>query len=422
MSPKTHTFPVWLRWSAWLVVVILAAYETILTVSPSVLLKSIESSLSISAGEFGAVSAAYFYVYAPSLLIVGLLMDRVGPRVLIPISAISLALGALVFGLAPNLGTLAAGRLICGGGGAFVFTGICFLAAHLFPKQRVAFMIGLANMIIMIGAFVGEGPVSLLNSFVGWRHTMYLLAALGAVLAIVVIYMMRKTPSAISHGSEKTLKDALISFKGVINHRNSWINALIGFFFFATTGGFASLWGPSFLANNYGLSPESAGFVMSAFFVGQMVGAPLIGWMSDKHQKRTLYLALCSLLGACIMLPLILLTSMPTIALVIIIFTIGFLTAAQLLNYTLAILWHERQGTGIAVAFTDFIVMLSIVIIQPLVGLLLDTFQTGTTPAGVALISVTGYKIAMLLFPLCLLIAFFLTGFLNDKKASTPTL
>jgi len=89
-------------------------------VSTAVLAPYLMEAFSASGVSLGAMSSAYFYPYALSQPIVGMLADRFGARKVITISTFIEFLGALLFGLAPTLFLAALGRGLIGLGAAGV--------------------------------------------------------------------------------------------------------------------------------------------------------------------------------------------------------------------------------------------------------------------------------------------------------------
>lgn len=401
------------RWVAWLLAVSFFFYEFLLRVSPSVMLDSLRGTFDADAAAISAVLASYYYAYAPMQLLVGMLMDRYGPRHLLFAATGICGLSALAFGLSPNLEILALTRFLTGFGSAFAFVGLLFLTAHWFPHKRLALLIGIANSVAMIGAFAGEGPISLIEDVIGWRNTMVALGIIGLLLAILLL-LLRKAP--------KRKKDTTSSFLGawknllgVLAHPSSWLNAGVAVFIYATTSGFAALWGVSFLMNNHHMSRDQAGFCTSMIYIGWLIGGPIIGHLSDKLGKRRPFILGCALLGGLTMLPLVLLTDLSTLTIYILITLVGVFSTAELLNFSYAVDLHQNKATGSALAFTNFVIMLGGAIFQPLVGWLLDAFTTSIYANGATTYSQTDYKIAMLVFPISFFIAFILALFLKEK-------
>ncbi len=410
-----------MRWFIWFLAVSFFFYEFVLRVSPSVMVEALMTSFHADAGKMGAAIGIYFYIYAPMQLPVGLLMDRFGPRYLLPKAAFICGVAGVLFGYAAHLDLLSLSRLLMGFGSAFAFVGVLVITSRYFPHKELALLIGIANSIAMIGAISGEGPISILENYLGWRYSMIFLGIMGILLALVMHFVMRKAAEINNMQSKTTLLNAWKSLKSVLRHPVSWINAIIAALLYTTTSAFAALWGVSFLMHNHHLSRDEAGFASSTIYLGWIFGGPIIGYISDRIDRRRPFLIICPLVAGIIFLPLILFNNMRPTDIFLILFLIGFFSAAELLNFSYAIDLHTVKGTGSAIAFTNFIIMLSGALFQPLVGILLDLFSNSSAHNGLPVYSDNAYKLAMLLFPITFFLAFILSFFLKETKISKKT-
>ncbi|MCC5832431.1 MAG: MFS transporter [Chlamydiales bacterium] len=385
-------------------------------VTPSVMVDSLMAAFNTDAATIGAISAIYFYIYAPMQFPVGLLMDRFGPRKLLSMASVAGGIGGLLFGLAPNLEILSASRFLMGFGSSFAFVGLLFITSHWFPREKLALLIGIANSISMLGAVSGEGPVSLIEDWIGWRYAMIVIGLIGILLGLFIFFVVRQTPTgSVIKRKKIDFKNAWLSLKKVLSHPFSWLNAAIAMLLYLPTGSFAALWAVPFLMHNHGLSRTYAGFASSSIYIGWILGGPLIGHLSDHFEKRRLFIKICSLLAGISLIPIILFTHLPLALIITLLILVGIFSSTELLNFSYAIDLHSEEGTGSAIAFTNFFTMIGAAILQPLVGGLLDYFWSGEFNGTIKDYSYTDYKFAMILFPLSFFLAFFLSFFLRER-------
>ncbi len=406
-----------MKWAIWGLAALFYFYEYVIRVTPSLMQTELMRSFQVSAFAFGNISAFYFYAYAPMQLPVGMLMDRFGARKLLTLACVLCGLGGLLFGLSVDIWMAEWGRFLMGSGSAFAFVGLLFISYHWFSATKVALLIGLGNSIGMLGAFGGEGPLSLSVIKYGWRPTMIVLAIAGFVLGFVIYLFIRNEPPSmkLKNPKKQAAKDVLQKLGVICKNPYSWINALVALFFLLTTGAFAGLWSTPFLAANYGLTVEVAAFAGSIFFLGWIVGGPLIGHFSDRIKQRRPLLMFFTLLGAAL-LCLIIYGSLSKIWIYWIMFFAGFCCSCQLLTYSLAMEINPKSMKGTAAAMTNFITFIGIAIIQPLIGFLLDLQWDGKFVGGVPIYSAANYRIAMTIFPVALVCAFIFTLFLKKGK------
>ena len=70
--------------------------------------------------------------------------------------------------------------------------------------------------------------------------------------------------------------------------------------------------------------------------------------------------------------------------------------------------------TGGATAATNFLVMISLMILSPMIGNLLEQSWTGTLVNGIPVYSTASYQLALSSLPICYFIAFILSFLLHD--------
>jgi len=123
--------------------------------APAVMIPELAAAFRVTPLGVSSIVGMYYYTYAFTSLIAGVLLDRFGAKYVIPAGAAVLAVGCLLFSL-PNPLMADVGRLLQGAGSAFAFTGAVYLAAHGFPAQRLATAIGLTQCIGMLGGSAGQ--------------------------------------------------------------------------------------------------------------------------------------------------------------------------------------------------------------------------------------------------------------------------
>ncbi len=201
-------------------------YELMLLVSPSVMLDDLTQSFNTTAEQLGSLAACYYYAYAAMQIPVGLLMDRFGPRILLTIACLFCTAGCLIFAYAQTLGFAELGRFVMGIGGAFAVVGCLKLASLWFPVNRFALLTGIMVAVGMMGGVFGQAPVAKLVMLVGWRQAIIYGAIVGALLSIVIWFVISDHPFKLSAAQ----KQALPPFAQEIN---AWLKfALIVLMFF----------------------------------------------------------------------------------------------------------------------------------------------------------------------------------------------
>ena len=280
----------------WLVLVLAAGFffaEYFARVAPSVMVPDLMSAFKVNALSLGALSAFFYYAYVAMQLPVGTLMDRFGPRVLLSVMAGICGLACLIFSQTHSIFMADLSRFLMGFSAAFAFVGALKIARTWFSPKRFGFLAGLTQALGMVGAAVGEGPVSVLVKHLGWRSTMGIIGIVLVVLALFIFILVRdnKDNNIIDKNiNSKTNKDNNLSILEslflVLKNKQTWINGLIVGCLYAPTAAFAELWGASYLHKVYGFTPEIAASGVGIIFIGWAISSPIVGWFSDKIGRR----------------------------------------------------------------------------------------------------------------------------------------
>lgn len=384
-------------------------YEYFIRVSPSVMTTPLMNSFGVQAGIFGFVSAFYLYTYSAMQIPVGIAVDRYGARLLLTIGAILVGVGSIVFSLTTHVYGLAIGRLFQGIGSSFGFISVIYVCTHWFPQNRWALMIGIANALGMLGAVIGEGPMSVAVENFGWRASMMVLGLIGLGLAVLMVLLVRNNPIEGDRFHQHTF---LEGFKTVIKNYRSWIISIACGGYYSILAVFAALWCTPFLVKAYGVSTELASFASSMIFLGYVVGGPITGHFSDYLALRKLPLLFGSLGSGLLLIPIIYLTAIPFFWTFILLFILGFLTSFHLLTYTFAIELNPLHAKGSATALANTVVFVVASVMQPLVGVLLDWRSVGNE------YTVGDYQFALMLIPISVFVSFIALFFLKDQKKS----
>lgn len=406
------------------------AYEYLLRIMPSVMEPALRSHFNLSATGFGVFSAFYYYAYVPMQLPVGMLMDRFGPRRLLMLACLLCVLGIWMFAQTNIVSAAAAGRFLTGFGSAFAFVGVLKLATIWLPEDKLALVAGLAAALGTIGAMLGDNLLGALVSRVGWQHAVNLSAMFGLVILGVMWIGIHDKSSNIDQdgGTLPSFKVALTDLKYILTSRQIWINGAYGCLIYLPTTVFAELWGIPYLAHARGLPLASAEFANSLIFMGFMIGAPLWGYLSDKIHRRKLPMVLGAL-GAATMMALVLyLPQVHIQTLYAMMFLLGLCYGVQAVVFAVGRELSPKEAAGTAIASTNMFVMLGAMLLQPVIGYLLDKSvllrygdKLSSMPFGAdgfrELYTTSDYQFAMIILPLGIFLSAILALFLKETHA-----
>src|SRR6185295_13794555 len=140
---------------AWLLVAIYYFYQYALRSAPSVMMPQLTEAFGVNALGVSSIVGMFYYGYSPFSLVAGTAIDRFGAKLVIPIGAALVGVGALMFGTG-NVAAANVGRFLQGAGGVFALVGAVYLITKNFPVSLAASFIGATQMFGMAGGLAGQ--------------------------------------------------------------------------------------------------------------------------------------------------------------------------------------------------------------------------------------------------------------------------
>jgi sugar phosphate permease len=406
------------------------SYEYLLRIAPSVMEPALRQHFNLSATGFGLLSSIYYFAYVPMQLPVGVLLDRYGPKRLLTFACMICVIGTFLFTGTTVFWIAATGRFLVGFGSAFAFVGVLKLATIWLPENRLAMVSGMTSALGPIGAMLGDNFLEMFVEKLGWIKTLNMTALFGIGLVFVLwIGIHDKKGQHRQSGTVSTLKKGMIDLGIIIRSKQIWVNGMYGCLVYLPTTVFAELWGIPYLKQAHGLSAQAAGLANSLLFLGFIIGAPLMGYISDKLARRKFPMLIGATGAAIVMMMILYLPGMSESNIQFLMFLLGLLYSAQAIVFAVGRELSPGEAAGTAMAVTNMIVMLGAMFLQPLVGHMLDYSLSarmgGATTGAVVnnlqkLYTVDDYQFALLIIPLGILIAAILTFFLKETHAHAP--
>jgi MFS family permease len=368
-------------------------------VAPAVMTGELMADFAISAAALGNLSAFYFYSYVAMQVPTGILADRWGPRRLLTAGAAVAAAGSLVFAAAPSLWLADLGRLLIGGSVAVAFVAMLKIASHWFAPQYFARISGLALFTGTMGAVAGGVPLRLLTVEFGWRPVMGAASVVLLLLAMAIWAVVRDDPSErgyrshFLHASQMSVRTNILSGIGeVFSYRNIVLLVLIPGGACGPILAFAGLWGVPYLVSVRDFSPTGAAMVTSLMLIGLAVGGLAFGTWSDAVRRRKLPYAaglggLSLFWAAALFLP-----DLPLSALIALLMVASLCSGCMVVTFAYSKETVPMRLAGTATGVANMGAMLGPMVLQPLVGVILDRNWHGAITGGARAYDAAAYQ------------------------------
>ena len=404
----------WLGWGALALVFLLVNLHRL---STAVLAEELTIEFEITAAQLGALHASFFVVYALIQIPTGILADRHGPRYVGAAGAIVLSLGALGFTASEGYVLAVASRTLIGLGSGVIFISILRFAANWFRVDEFATLVGLTGGIAGIGAILATTPLAMAITALGWRSTIAGLGVIGLLAAVCIIAVVRRSPrdagldpipnvpTQPAVGWQET-KGHLAT---LLRDPDQWLLSVIYFSALGSILTIIGLWGVPYLVVVYDLSVTAASYYTLIGSVGVLLGAPTVGWISDRvgrrHGPMVVGFALYTL--AVGLVPVI---GRPPLFLVAIsYFLIGFSLGFVMLGLPIIKEKYPAGASGVATATINGWGFIGAAVLPYLMGIALDEHRTGDVVAGAVVYTETGYRIAFGIVTVAMIGAFVCT-------------
>ena len=381
-------------WIAWGAAALFFFYGFLQRVAPSVMTADLMREFDITAAALGNLTAFYFYAYAAMQLPAGAMLDRWGPRRILTIASAICAVGALLFAFAGSGGMAYAGRFLIGAGSGVAMLSTLKVASIWFPIERFATFFGLTALLGVAGAVGGQAPLAAVVELSGWRDTMLGVAVFGVLLTPALWFVVRDGTGGGRGGGGM---GAMIHGLGaVVKVRQTWLIAVTNATAVAPLLAFAGLWGVPFLMEAYGLERPAAAASTSLLLAGHGVGAPLIGWFSDRIRRRKPPILVGSALTLLSFSLLVGMPGLPLPAALVCLTLCGMASGISSCCYAAA-REHNRPGlVGTTAGCVNMITMTMSAVFQPVIGWLLDLAWSGGIEDGVCIYAANEFRVAFI--------------------------
>jgi len=334
---------------------------------------------------------------------------------MLPLASGLCVLGTYLFIGTPFLLVAEIGRFLVGFGSAFAFVGVIKLAAEWLSPRHLALVSGLATLLGMLGAIMGESLLIGLINAIGWKESFMLAIGIGIILTILIATIVRdREPNIEVSFGVNEIKNTWQNIKTVISLREVWNIGIIGGLLFMPISVFAVLWGIPYLHQALNISSQASANMIAMIFIGFGLGGPIWAGISNRLNSRKTPLIIGSLISAILFSIVLYVPNISYHATYWLLFVFGLTSSTQILVFPTACEYSPHSLTGTAVSITNMLVMAGGAVIPSIVGKMLDYTWSGALIEGSRVYSKLNYEIALSLLPIGLFLAFILSLCMKD--------
>lgn len=395
-----------LPWAIWLIATGFVLFQFQLQLCSGPMVGDLMRSFKVTALGASVLASTYYYVYVLMQIPAGMLIDRFGARKLLSIGGLICTWGCLMFAKSHHLLVAEIGRILMGGGSAFAFVGALYLIGRWFPVSRFAFMMGMSDMLGAVGTLMSSVALAKFVEHFSWRYSMIFAGGFSLLLTLLCWFIVRDKPKSFVEPPEKvSYKEFSHQVKALLCSYEMWMHGIYIGILFAVISVFSGLWGIPLIALQEHVSNVEATFLASMAFAGLGITCPIMGWLYPKITRPRMMMISCALMGAFITTWAIYFPPSMVTEYAVLMFMLGVVTSAYVFNFGVI---QEITSPAVRTTANGFINTLCVVtvpILQPIVGYVLHRVSSHQIIAGQEVYSIANYQTALALIPISLIIA-----------------
>jgi MFS family permease len=260
----------------------------------------LQKQLHFSDQNIGLLNSFYSIAPIATVLIGGIIIDRIGVRKANLLFGTICLIGAIITASTPLFWVMASGRLIFGMGAESLIVGVTTAIAKWFRGKELAFAFGINLTITRLGTWLAQNsPTWATSAYSSWQTPWWI--GVGFVTLCVIgpaIYWFLEVRAEHQYDLGQASTDKFVISDIARFGTSYWYLVMLCAIFYSAVFPFETF-AVKFFIDAKHTSREFGGFVLSILTFFTMFGTPLFGFVTDRFGKR----ALLMMLGAFLLVP-----------------------------------------------------------------------------------------------------------------------
>jgi MFS family permease len=256
----------------------------------------VRQDMGLSVGQMGLLLSAFPLTYALAQLPLGLVIDRLGSRLLLGLGLVVWSFAQCGAGLAGSAAQLWALRFMLGIGEAPTLPSSTKVVRRWFAPRERGTPVGIFTGANHLGQALAAPVLTLLMVGLGWRW-MFILMGLAGFATAAIWFLLYRDPadadlSEADHAhlvADEKLRDVrkmnFALWRRLFAFRTSW-GLFLGVFGSSYMATIYATWLPGYMEIEHHLSIGKTGLLITIPYVCSVVGSVFAGWISDYLARR----------------------------------------------------------------------------------------------------------------------------------------
>lgn len=263
--------------------------------APGVIMKAVEGELGWARSEISFAVAISLFIFGFGAPLGGFILNRFGPRRMMLGGLVLITIGLAAMTQMQELWQfhLWWGVLVGLGTGAISGTLGATVASRWFNKHR-GVVLGTFSAAAAAGQFIFLPSLIAVNSAMGWRAVILVLAAVCAIAAVIILFFMRDKPEDIqlsaygqANATAAHADERYTSLRDALKTRDFWLLAASFFVCGYTTNGMI---GTHLLphAIEHGFVEAEMSWALALMGIMNILGSLISGYLCERYDNRLL--------------------------------------------------------------------------------------------------------------------------------------
>jgi len=264
----------------------------------------LSSQLKFTDQQLGLFYSVYSIAAIIVLLIGGYIIDKFGTKKSVFLFGAVCLVSAFITAATPELEIMLAGRFVLGLGAEPLIVAVTTALAKWFKGKELSFAFGVNLLIARLGSVSADwSPSFARDLYSNWQDPLWLATAFAGISAGgAVLYWISENKAAKRYNLSEEEKTEKLELRNLYKFsRSYWYVVALCVVFYSTVFPFRAF-AIKYFIEAHGLSRDAGGALNSVLPLAAGFATPLFGLMVDRIGKRSLFMAI----GSLVLLPLFL--------------------------------------------------------------------------------------------------------------------
>lgn len=264
----------------------------------------LQRQLHFSDQNIGLLNSFYSIAPIATVLIGGIIIDRIGTRKATLLFGCICMVGAVITAATPTFLVMATGRLIFGMGAESLIVSVTTALAKWFRGKELSFAFGINLLIARFGTLLAQSSPSWAQSaYSNWQKPWWIGVGFVSLCVIgPILYWILEARAEKKHALGEAGSTDKIVFSDVKKFGLSyWYLVFLCVLFYSAIFPFETF-AVKFFQHSHHMPLDDAGLLLSILTLCTMIGTPIFGYYSDRVGKR----ALLMMVGSALLIPVFL--------------------------------------------------------------------------------------------------------------------